>query len=562
MINSVQNVKSIGQNPFTELNGKMDYYITPKVAEDIFEASEKNNEKKSKKVGLIIAGSAILTTLGIFALTKGLPKNTYKWLKKLGQRLEENVNKRRANGERGPVTAFYNYALKKTGQFIDKSKSINNLSTFKDLLLIKALSKNKFSNKIAAKITALFERLARRSVHKGYKTADKNFSKLFNTYSMTNANLKSDLGRLVTINNITKPVSEWLEELSSRQAKIKTGFETGFGRTALQNRYSKMKKAVSGLEDKVWDTTFGKIEDLKNPKIYTTFIAEDLLAADKIALTKNVNLLRRGITHDILDNYRASKQLVDDISSFIEPNDKISAELLKTLKYKLTTYKKLSGQSEVELREKVNTEIVSVLKSLSTRLKKSSELFKYDKNTVNQAASYIDEIEKILSKSSKGEFQEILTIYKGLLPKEQYVKLRAKTNSAIKSFDKAINAENDLFFDKLRDLKLGSGPTDVLSVLGAMAGVGLGLTKADNKDERVSAALKYGIPVVGAVATSLMLAVSLVSGFKSMVLGTISGFLISDLGVRLDKYRKQYNKKQEDKKHAEAIKAEINSKAL
>ena len=562
MIDSVQNIKAQGQNPFADYKTKGNYYLTLETAQDIFETQEKNKEKKHKRVGLIIASSAIAAALGIFALTKGLPKNTYRWLQNLSQRLEENVNRRKLNGESGPVTSFYNYSLKKVLSFADKAKSINNFSSFKDLFLARVMAKNKYSQSLWQKITDLFENLARNSVNKAYRSSDKQFGKLFENYAQINQKiLKEYPDKPVTINNVTKTVSQWIEEIAARKAKITEGYKTGFGKTARNNRYEAMKEAVTGLQDKVWNTAFGKAQDIKNPKLYTTFIAEDFLAADKLKIAKNVNLLRHSITHDILDSYRASKQALDNISAFIDPRDKASNELLKQLRAHLVTYKKLSGPSEKVLREKVNSEIVETLKSLSARLQASSDLFKYDKATVKQAAEYISEFENILGKSSKGEFQEILTVYKALLPKEEYVKLRSNTNSAIKTFDKAINKENDLFFDKLRDLSLGSGPTDVLSVIGAVGGVGLGLTKADDKDERISATLKYGIPVVGAVATSLAMTVCLVAGFKSMAIGTISGMLMSDIGTRLDKLRVKNNKQKEDIKNAEAVKAEINAKS-
>ena len=55
--------------------------------------------------------------------------------------------------------------------------------------------------------------------------------------------------------------------------------------------------------------------------------------------------------------------------------------------------------------------------------------------------------------------------------------------------------------------------------------------------------------------------VSLVAGVKSMLIGALSSLVIGDVGSRLDKYRKQINKQQEDIKHANEVKAEIAQKA-
>ena len=560
MVSSVQNnfINIQTQNPFAK--GQSNYYITTKTAQDIFEASEKSKDKKRKRTGLIIVTSALTAAIGIFALVKGLPKNTYKWLQKWGQRLENNVNSRKEAGKSGPVTSFYNKLFKNVTAWSKKAEGLNNIGSIKDLLFTKLMHKNKFTKKIHLKITSVFERLARRSVVNAYKSSDKKFAKLFNTYCEVNKEiLQNNPDKLVTINNVTKKASEWIEDLVLRQNKVKLGLKEGFGQTARMGRYKKMKNATAGLDEKVWDVLVDKSDKQRTNKVLTTFIAEDAIAADKIAIMRGVDLSRNKITHSILDNYNASSKALDNIASFLDPSDKKSYDLLKELRSKLVTYKKLSGPNEKQLREKVNEEILEGLKSIAGRLAKSSEKFDYNQSTVSQVTAYIDEIESILGKSSKGEMQEILTIYKRLLPAEEYVKLRGKTNKTLKAFDKAIKTENDLFYDKLRDLKLGSGPTDVLSLLGSIGGVGVGLTAADNRDERISATLVYGIPIIGSVATSIALTVGLVAGIKAMIISGLSGMAMNIVGTKIDKSRKQFMKKQEDIKHAQSVKTEINA---
>ena len=573
MISGVKGTSVDKNNIFIQNKGNENYYLTLETAKDIYEKHEHNKEKNGVKVGIIIASSAIIAALGIFALTKGLPKNTYRKLQNLRNRLEDKVSRRKLNGEEGFITSFYNYSLKKAVLFAEKAKSINNISSFKDLFLTKIMFKSKYTKYIWTKITSLFENLAIRSVNLGYDVSDKNFSNLLDSYSAVNKKiLKSYPDRLVTINNVTKTTKEWMSEVSSRQSKIKDIYVKGFGTEARNARYQRMKQAVEGLDEKVWEVMKQPVDGLKSKvlknsasvadnqnssKLYTSFIAEDYLAADKLEISQKTNVLRHLITHDVLDGYKASKQVLDNISAFISPQDKISNDLLKRLRSHLITYKKLSGPSEQILRSKVNADIIEDLKMLSSRLTDSSKIFDYKRDTVKQVGEYISELQEILSKNSKGELQEILTIYKSFLPKNEYVKIRKNTNAAISKLDKAINTENDLFFDKLRDLSLGSGPTDALSLLGAIGGVGLGLTEAENKDERISALLKYGIPVVGSVATSIVMTVSLVAGFKSLVIGSLSGLIIGDAGMRLDKLRKQYNKKKNDNNNAEMVKAKI-----
>ncbi len=564
MVSGIPNiVNNQAKSPFSVIkNNNSGYYITQETAKDIYDAAEKNDEKKGKKLGLIITSSALLAAAGIFAITKGLPKHTSRWMQKWGQRLEEKINNRKVTGKSGPITSFYNYLFEKVTSFSDKSRGINNLGSLKDLLFTKLMSKNKFTQRIHQKITFVFERLARKSVLKSYGKANSKFDKLFGVYSSANKTiLRTDPERLVMVNGVTRKVSEWVDELFVKQKNIKDILNNGFGKKAFQSRYLRMKKANVDLEEKVWTQMFSNLKDVKNNKTYSTFIAEDLLAGEKIAIAKDVNMFRRQITNSVMDNYFDSKQVVENIASFINPADKESLELIKLLRSKLATYKKLSGPNDKYLREQINEEVIKELKYIFKTISAGAKKYDYDEKKVKSVIDYVESLCSPLRKSSEWEIQELLAIYRELLPSSEYKKLLNKTNQALRRFDKAIKNENDLFFDKLRDLKLGSGPTDVLSILGSVGGVGLGLTMADNKDERISALLRYGIPVVGTVATSVALTVSLVAGFKSMLIGALSGMLIGDIGTRLDKYRKQFNKQQEDIKHANQVKAEIAQKS-
>ena len=76
-----------------------------------------------------------------------------------------------------------------------------------------------------------------------------------------------------------------------------------------------------------------------------------------------------------------------------------------------------------------------------------------------------------------------------------------------------------------------------MSTIGA---VGYYVSKSDNRDERISASLKYGIPAVGAIATSLFCTAKLISGGKAMFLGLVSGWAINKIGVFVDDLRKKY----------------------
>lgn len=147
---------------------------------------------------------------------------------------------------------------------------------------------------------------------------------------------------------------------------------------------------------------------------------------------------------------------------------------------------------------------------------------------------------KKLAKTSKDDLDEILKLYKEILPQKEYLQIEKQTQKTIKSLNKSIDTETNKYYDKARDLKLGAAPTDVISILGTAGTVGWFLGKSKDKDERISASLKFGIPAVGAIATSLYCTAKLISGGKALLFGLLSGWAINKAGVIADEVRKQY----------------------
>ena len=204
-------------------------------------------------------------------------------------------------------------------------------------------------------------------------------------------------------------------------------------------------------------------------------------------------------------------------------------------------YKKLSGKKEATQREVLNKEICENLNKLSQTFHKQAKKHGYTPEATKSMSAYINEVNRIISDDSKGILQDISSLYKPYVSHKDFMKLKSHIHTVTKSLDNSINKETIQYFDKLRDLKLGSAPTDVLSIIGAVGAVGWFLGKSKDKDERISASLKYGIPAVGAIATSLYSTARLVSGGKAMALGLLSGWVMNKAGVVVDDMRKKYS---------------------
>ena len=543
MTEAVSLKKTNTKNPFAEFNSRqMQYYFaTTKLPQttDSFLSEKIKEEKETNKLGKTIALSALGVGAAILFLMRGLPKNAYKKLEKWSQNLEMKLLEQRKNGQVGKLEEFYTFTLNRLTAFMAKAKSINNFVSIKDISFEKLMSKNKYTKKIHRKITKVYEKIGRRTVNKSYETAKSKMYGMFQTFEYYDDKILLNTRNGEDIVE-GKKVKDWLDEIENLKTKIRRVWNANFGQRSRNERYDNIQKAVKTLSDDVWEATIGNINNFGKKDIYETFIAEEMLAGKKLKLINGAKNPRYLITRDIDDIYNSSIDVVKNITSFVNPKDKSSRELIKNLRLKLEDYKKLAGTGEAKKRLELNDEIRNILQNLSETILENKSIYKYDTETVNQLKANIQGIQEIMGDSGKGALQEILTIYKKLMPREDYLKVKASANNTVKYIDNAITKETDNFFDMMRDLKMGSAPTDILSILAAIGAIGIGLSKSENKDQQYSVLLKAGIPAVGAIATSLYFSASLVSGGRAMLYGGLSGLLISKAGEKLDEYRKKH----------------------
>lgn len=520
MINQTLSTNIASSNAFNEFKQpKNGYFLMPT-----------QKEEKEHHYGRNIAISAMVVGFGTLAIMKGVfPKKLSKILENVKFKLEEKI----AKG--GKFTNFYRKLANSINSFIEKSQSINNITSLKDVLFQKLMfgknGERKFTKKIHEGITKFFDKMSRKTVNSSYAKTQNKFAALNETMQAINE-------RLLKGNSDPK-LAQAIQEINVRLVRVNDNLDKGFGINARNKRLQQINDATKDLFDYFWNASFSDIKNFKSKNMWQSFIAEDYILPHKMKMSNEVGLLRQRITHNILDNYTATMKAFDNIKKFINPADTESRSILVNLRKNLSDYKKLSGKDEITQRATLNKKIIENLKALSDTFKDPKH--NYSEEAQKSISNYIKEVEEIISKSSKGELQEILTLYKGVLPRNEYLKLKAQVQSAVSTLDKSIDMETVQYFDKVRDLKLGSAPTDVLSIIGGVGTVGWFLGKSKDKDERISASLKFGIPAVGAIATSLYSTARLVSGGKSLALGLISGWVMNRIGEYVDKTRKKYS---------------------
>ena len=527
MINQVLSVNTAQTRAFSNFSQpKNGYYINAPF-------NEEEKKENNHKLGKTIAISALVVGFGTLAvLSGGLNKGTAKLLNKWKLKLEQKM----AKGSR--FKNFYRFTAGKIDTFLAKTESINNFTTLKDVAFQRLMwgkdGSRSFTRKIHEGVTKFFDRISRKTVNSSYSNTYDKFAGLTEYFASVNEKVLSRRGNDPKYANI-------IENINRRIATVNTNLDKGFGINARNERLKEIQKASDGLFEFFWDASLSDVRNFKSKNMWQSFIAEDYLIPAKLQLGNRAGLLRQTITHDINDNYKATIKALDNIQKFVNPSDMSTNDILNSLRNNLNKYKKLSGKEEIVQRNELNKEIITNLRKLGDNFTEMSSKYNYNSDAAKAISKYVSEVENIISKSSKGELQEILTLYKGILPRSEYLKLKAKVNSAIKSLDKSIDIETIQYFDKARDLKLGSAPTDVLSILGAVGAVGYYLNKAESKDDKYSVSLRYGIPAIGAIATSLYCTARLVSGGKAMLFGLLSGWAMNKAGVVVDDARKKYS---------------------
>ena len=138
-------------------------------------------------------------------------------------------------------------------------------------------------------------------------------------------------------------------------------------------------------------------------------------------------------------------------------------------------------------------------------------------------------------KTEKGTYDKILDTLMPKLSTEERSLLKKSFRKYSNQLETASKTECVEYFDKKRDLTLGSAPTDILSAIALLALSGIAIGTAENKDERISKAITVAIPALAGLGVSTTLAALLYSGLKGAICGSVAGSALSLTGSMIDK---------------------------
>ncbi len=490
------------------------------------------NKKQSKErvVGLILAMGSLLM------LSKGIQKNAKKVLVRLKNYTDKKYQKSFFDDSKSKKN-FYNFTARKIDSFIRKSESLNNLISLKDILFMKLMYKTKPTKWIHSSISKLFENISRHTVSKSYRKTQTKFDKMYNIFDKFDEYLLKHPMKDKTYAYKDKQLSfeEMIKEAKSCRESVKLVVNSFIAQPTQQIRYKSIKNSTSSLYSRFWAESFKgfwtKENKFTRKEMWQTFIAAEQVKLNKTKLAEQVAFARNTLSYTPKAKSRYISDYLKNIDSIIPQEDVEGADILRRLEWYIQdksalTVNKENFLYELDKLEKHKTTLTSDVSMGASQLK--------DKET------NIRMIRTMINEEGTGELDDMINIYRRIAPfelsKSGALDLARKS---VESFDRSVHLETGELYDKLRDLDIGSAPTDVLTLVFSAWMIVSALDKAKNHDEKKSILLKSGIPIIGGVATTLFSATKLLSSGQSLMLGFVSGFILNRAGVVADDLRKE-----------------------
>lgn len=520
----------------------------------------KEGKSKKKKIlfGSTIASTVLTVGVASLLLVKG-PHGSYlgNKISKFNTKLAQDLHEAGQSNAKDIPTKIAYHTKKKIKKLLDLLQASSNFTAFKDYGSNKLLHTNKVTGAFADKSTAAFKEVVDGTLGKSYSGVQLKIKDL--TSLLQECDIKTlksldpvSLSQNITIKDKTMKLSEWIDILESQTKRLETSFERNFSLGARKMRDKKRMRLLSDLPEKIHKRFFKNQKSLFNIKNYKTYATEDLSLSAREELRRDIVHARKEVTNNISSITQQVKSSLDTFYSVVKPSDNLTRDSVQKLKKQLLEFKNCSGANEAKARSAVSDEIALTINEILKGLT-SNSLYNASEQKVMQ--QLLDEVKvSVLStgSSSKGALEEIMTVLKGLnsatLEKtgkkvlsdaefSNFTKLSEKISKGLKN---ATDLEAGEYFIKQAELKVGSAPTDVMSVLFPVGVGAYSIAKADDKDERISATLTTCIPLVGTFATFVYGTVKMFSGAKNLIFSGVSGLALGALGNYCDKLYKKY----------------------
>ena len=506
--------------------------VPVKIADDTIK------EQKSGKVNTSTITLISLATVGSFVmLSRGFQKNAHKYLTKFKNYLSAKQEKSFLN-DSDKKAKLYDFSIKRINSFIKKSESINNITSLKDILFMKMMYATKPTKKIHQSISDYFEKVSRKTVLDSYKKTAENFAKMNSTFDKLDKFIIEQSGNEIIEHEGKKITKKDLIQIAkSYRESANIVVDNFMSEKSLNSRYDYINEVTSTLYSKFWEASFkdfwSKNNKFKQKEMWQTFIAAEQIQGNKTKLAEWTALARNALTYNNTDRSEQLYNYIKKLDGIIPANNKSGLEIIERMRWFTEQPEALNSNKEEFFKQLQKLEDLKIT-AIDENLAKTQEEWKQ---------AYIRIMKDLTDERTKGELQDMLSIYYKIAPYElDKSGASFAVKKAVDSFDKSVDLECVEFFDKIRDLRLGSAPTDILTIVLSFFALSWGLGYAKDKDTRTSIMLKSGVPLIGGIAATMYSTTKLVSGGKSLAFGILSSIILNQFGTIADDLRKNKNK--------------------
>lgn len=528
--------------------------LDDKNATDTVKINSKDNSKQRKRKILFgsTLASAILTASALsFVFVKGIRGSAFS---KIGKSLSDNIQKLSKNNSKDIATKTVYYSQKGTKKVVDVLEASSNFTALKDFVSNKAFKTNKITTKFADASTAFFKKTVDNTLGKKYDKAGiptRNLTSLVKSGNIEKLKKLpvSQRKEKITIKGETRSLNEWIDLLSKYTQNLQNGYDENFSIGARRLRDEGRKEMLVDLPSQIQQRFFKDKKSIFTLSNYKTYATADLTKDSQGKLASDITAAKKKLTNNIGSISDELKISLNKISETVNIEDKSSRTAIQSLKSCIERYKSCSGNDENKMREEICKKMKNVISELKSQIG-NSQL--YDGNDAEKLLKSLTEFEETLTSNTKakGALEEIMTILNGLnkagkhlISDESYNEIKKLSTKISKNLEKATELEMGEYFLKQAELKVGSAPTDVLSVLFPVGVGAYSIAKGEDKEEKISAALTTCIPLVGTFATFVYGTVKMLSGAKNLMFSAVTGLLLGELGNYANKLYKNYKEK-------------------
>lgn len=485
---------------------------------------EKKGHALTKAVAIVaISGAAI----GLL-FTKGISSKFYKNINSWMQKLDDKIYEYSTNHK--TLSAVQRGYLKLTEglrNILGWFKTGNNITAARDAGFM-ALCDKIGLGKPMHWITNQFKKITISTSQKAYERAR----------NVTDANIAKLRALIPQLREVNPREAAELEKLLT---KLDTEISQIANATSRANRLATIEEMTKNVGVQV-TRDFGvaiRNPNRKNLERLRLDRTEVHSSKGRELLQNELKEAQRGFTFNISDKSKIMGTTADEVGRVLLPEDKVARNLLRQLRKQIKEYSKLSGNTETTDRARLVPEMQKLVETLTSTIQQG----KYSDESKTLICKNLGELKEVLDNNNgRGTIEHILGIlgdhYKTQSPKV-YNQAKSLTDEIRNVTNKAFENEMKLY-DKFAEYSVGSAPTDVLGMVLPAGLAAYAISKGDDKDAKISATLKSGIPILGGVATTFVAAAKMMSNMQGLALGALSTFVLNAIGSKADEGYKQY----------------------